>query len=437
MTSPLRYHELLVLPDRPSQEMTTGGPAPPSVASENEIKVLTFADLVRLTIQHHPELRNVEASIEQAQGQFIQAGLYPNPQAGWQAAELNTPGASAGRQGLMLNQTIITADKLGLAQSAAAENISVQDWQAISRWYAVLRQLRSAYFEMLGIQREVQVNEELVKIAEESLRASERLEKAGVGNRPDVLRAQVEWEQAKNRLQVSRQQAEAKWRQLMAAAGTTDVSMRPLAGRLESASVHYDFEQMRESVLHQHSDLQAAQSAIREAEWLVRRAEVEVIPDVQLQMMPEYSFQDRGMSGQVSLSVNVPVFDRNQGNRLSARAALMKAHAERREVELRLMAALASAFQRYQSSLQQVENYRDRIIPTAEESLRLVLLGYESGAAKFDYNAVVLAQTTLAQARLSHVQAMTELQLAISDLEALLQTEGGRFFRTSEVNSHP
>lgn len=392
----------------------------------------TLSELISTAMLNHPELRKAQATIEEAQGQFVQAGLYPNPQLGWQASELNSPGASAGRQGLVIGQNIVTADKLGIAQAAALEAISVSDWQAISQWYRIVSQVQTAYFEMLAAQREVQVNEELAKIAEESFRTSERLEKAGVGNRPNVLRAQVEWHQAQNRLQVSKQQAQAHWRLLVTAIGLKELPMKALVGQLEQQTQDYQYDQIRLELLAHHSELQAAQAAIREAEWRLRRAEAEVVPDLQFQLMPEYSYPDRSMSGQINLTVAVPVFDRKQGNRQSAQAAVLKAHAQKKAIELQLLEQLALAMQRYESSMIQVKNYKNKIIPAAEESLRLIMLGYESGNAQFDFNAVALAQTTLAQARLAYVQALKDLQLAVIELEALRQFDHGRYFRDAK-----
>ena len=79
--------------------------------------------------------------------------------------------------------------------------------------------------------------------------------------------------------------------------------------------------------------------------------------------------------------------------------------------------------------LVQARNVEEKILPNARESLRLILLAYEAGDPKYDYTAVLQAQSALAQARLGAVQALSDLQRAVGELEALLQRDGGAFFR--------
>jgi cobalt-zinc-cadmium efflux system outer membrane protein len=416
---------LLAVPARPA----TALPAEPSPDGLPDAGPLTLADFVEVALRRNPELRIAEARVEEAQGRFLQAGLYPNPMVGWQANDVGARDNRAGKQGITLTQDIVTAGKLDIAQAAAGQGVAAADWQAVTRWYEVMAKLRAAYYDALTAQRAVQVNDELTRIAENAFLTAEKFERAGAGNRPDVLRAQVELEQMRNRLEVARRQAEARWRLLAAAAGLDELPQRPLAGRLEDTVGDYDYAALRSAILANHSDLQAARAAVAEADLLLRRAEVEVVPDVQLYAQPQYMFDEQSAGAQAGITITLPVFNRNQGNIRAARAELAKAHETLRQTELRLLANLAAAYQRYQAARLLVRNIAELILPKAQESLRLILLGYERGDEKFDYTAVLQAQNILAQVRMGYVEALGDLQTAATDLEALLQRPGGTFFR--------
>src|SRR5207244_12553684 len=114
---------------------------------------------------------------------------------------------------------------------------------------------------------------------------------------------------------------------------------------------------------------------------------------------------------------------RNQGNILAARPDVARTEEQVRQVELRLTERLAAAYQRYQAAREQREAYEKRILPRARESLRLVTIGYERGDPKYDFTALLQAQQTLAQVRLTYVESLGEMWKAISELSGLLQQE--------------
>ena len=92
--------------------------------------LIGLEELQQIARENHPGLRASAASVEAARGLMIQAGLPPNPNFGYEAdtvRTLNTPGY----HGAYLQQTFITARKLGLAAQAAAvdyANAEVNQW---------------------------------------------------------------------------------------------------------------------------------------------------------------------------------------------------------------------------------------------------------------------------------------------------------------------
>src|SRR5437868_15444565 len=127
-----------------------------------------------------------------------QARLYPNPSFGPNFSQLGDSANRLGEPGARLTQTIVTGNKIGIAKAAAAFGVEAADWQAFTKWYDVVTRVRLAYYELLTGLREQDTVQEIVRVSDEALKAAKTLEKIGAGNRPDVLRAQVEYEQ--NRL---------------------------------------------------------------------------------------------------------------------------------------------------------------------------------------------------------------------------------------------
>ena len=184
---------------------------PPGTLVFAEPAAMTFAELAALAGNSHPDVKIARAAVIAAQGRFIQSGLYPNPIIGYYGTDLNEQAIRAGKEGINIIQLIVTNNKLGLARAAASKGVAAADWTAVSRYFDVVSRLRVAYFDAIAAQREVKVNEDLLVIAEQGLKAAEKLVAAGTGARPDVLRARVDMELFRNRLAIARNRADATW----------------------------------------------------------------------------------------------------------------------------------------------------------------------------------------------------------------------------------
>lgn len=381
---------------------------------------LSLEQALALARERHPELRAAAAFVAEAEGKLLQAGLYSNPVVGWSGQQMNA-GGTAGQQGAFVEQSIVTGGKLQLDQAAAAQALSAAQWRAVTQRFDLEARVRAAFYEALAAQRLVADTETIVKLAEENLEASKKLEKAGQSSRPNVLRAQVELETNRNQLIAARQRAAAAWPLLATAMGLPEMPEAPLMGDLEAARPDYALPALRQAVLERSSELMAAQAAAAQAQELAARARAENIPDLDVQLQPLYDFSEREAQASAQVGVRIPLWNKNQGNIAAADAEALRRAAEVEAVRLKLNERLVAAFQRYSAAQAQAEQFEKRILPQAKEALRLSKVAFESGDTKFDYTSLLDAQRTLASAKLSYVQTLSEAWRAVAEVEGLLQ----------------
>lgn len=391
-----------------------------------EIAPFSLDDLLTLAISRHPELRSARARVESALGDLVQAGLYPNPVVGPQFREIGHRNDNLGEIGLGVTQTIVTANKLELARTAAAHGVSAADWQALTRWFAVVTRVRLAYVELLAAQRERDTVLDMERVAKDIFQAAETLEKAGFGTHLAVLLAKVELEQQSLKKLVADTKLEGAQRALAAAVGVPDVALDGLRGDLDKAPPRYSWESLLEWTTNSSAEVQEARVLIAQREQLVLKAEADVRPNIDVSAVPFYSAPDRQWRGDVTVSAAVPIFNRNEGNIRAARAELARARADEQDLALKLRARLAAAYQRFESAQAQVDAYQKRILPNARESLRLVEVGFRKNDAKYNYTALLQAQQTLFSAQLAHVQALADLQRAAAELAGIAQLDDWR-----------
>ena len=167
-----------------------------------------------------------------------------------------------------------------------------------------------------------------------------------------------------------------------------------------------------------------AQEAVAREEQL-RSARREAVPDLQLRaelqqnrqlLEAEVSNTYRvGLQGFVIAGVNIPVFNRNQGNVAAAKAELVRAQQEVTRVQLSLRRSAQPLLQAYLTEQVEAERYKSEMIPRAAHAYQLYLNKYRQMASA--YPQVIISQRTLFQLRLGYIQALERLWMSAIALQ--------------------
>ena len=127
-------------------------PYEPDALPDDSLSAMGLEEFHRIARENHPGLRAAAASVEAAHGQVIQAGLPPNPNFGYEADTVRTAN-TLGYHGAYLQQTFITAQKLGLAAQAATVDYANAQVNQRKAWVTVQSTVRRAYFQLLAARR--------------------------------------------------------------------------------------------------------------------------------------------------------------------------------------------------------------------------------------------------------------------------------------------
>lgn len=117
----------------------------------------------------------------------------------------------------------------------------------------------------------------------------------------------------------------------------------------------------------------------------------------------------------VGVSMPLPLFNRNQGNVLSASRRADQARDLRNAVELRLRTQVQSALDLWATASQEVESFDRVILPSAQNAVDAATRGFEMG--KFSFLEVLDAQRTLIEARGQYLQSLamaTDAKVAVA-----------------------
>lgn len=382
---------------------------------------LTLDDLEQMALANNPSLMQARAVVRKTRGAHEQVGLYPNPTVGYVGEDMGGDNG-AGEQGGFVQQQIVTADKLELNQAVAARDIETALLELDTQRYRVLTDVQVAFYEVLGAQREVETALQLEQVAADGVRAAEELLEGGLGTRPDVLQARTELNQVRIELDNARIRYEAAWKDLASVLGRPNLAPRALEGALDREVPQLDWQDTYDRLVGTSPELQAALTRVERARAQLRRQEVQPIPNLLTGAEITQNVRNNFTVATARLGVFLPVSNRNQGNIESAFSELRRAQANVERLRLRLRRRLASAFRDYASARQQVEKYREKIIPDAKGNLELTEEGYREG--EFDFLTVLVVRRTYFETNLAYVRSLSDLQQAAEVIDGLLLTGG-------------
>lgn len=400
-------------------------PAPPPLG-RSVTDVLTLDRAVRLALENNPELRSSRGRIDAATGRAYQAKLWTNPELTLGAEDWPTRGGgfSDAKKLVGVAQTVPFPGKKKLDRQIGVSGIRLSEAELGLRRLELIRDVKTTFYQVLAAERLVDVAGELVKVAESSASAARKRVAAGAAADQEQLRAEILFEQARTELSGFERELVAARQTLALLLGRPDLGETPVSGSLaETANLNL-LDHGPEQWLANHPSVVAVKSSRDRAELELRRARLEPYPDVRFGLA---GGRDSGPAGggivQFGLSVPLPLIDRSKGRKQEAQANLRIAEADQVGAEQRLLRAWGTTRKRFRTAVEQVTNYRERILPKANEALRLVQTGFEQG--KFGFIDLLDTQRTTAEVRLAYQQKLLELNVAQAELEALVARTPG------------
>ncbi len=351
----------------------------------------------------------------------MQASFYPNPTFGTYSPQL---AGNQSQYAVTVNQELVTKGKIRLDTAAAERAALAAEMTFVRARFDLFTMVRKRFYTALAMQRRVEVLDQMVQIARKSHEISERLLKAGVGPRSDVLLLQIELSKAEAELRNAHTLAETSRRELAAATGLVDLPIPRVSGDLQQALPNYELLPTQQAVLARNASVRAAQFEVARWQFLLRRAEVEPYPNVD--MMGGYQRQLPGNGfplnqGLYTFNVVVPLYNQNQGNIRAAQSTIASSVAAYNRVRTELANETALAFGRYITARQFADRYRDEILPSAVSVQRITGQLYNQGQVEF--LRYLASQRALLDANLAYITAQEDRWIAAADLASLLQSE--------------
>jgi outer membrane protein, heavy metal efflux system len=407
-------------PDVTAAARQTPESVPPPAAMPAAPPALGLDQLEALAMSHNPTLAQASARVSSMHGNWVQQGLYPNPRLAYKADEIGDDNR-AGFQGFSVAQEIVTKGKLGLAQNVASQQVQQAQQEYAAQEWRVRNDVKLRFYEVLLAQRALLLNQEMEKVSGVAVDAANNLFRANQVGRSDVLQARVESDTVQLQTVKARNAHESAWRRLAAVIGMPDLPAQPLAGDLRQDIADSTWDEAWARLFSSSPELSAAQAKVCAAQWAVRKACADRCPNWDVESGYSHDNATGFDTGGITVSVPVPLFNRNQGAIRQANADLQAAQAEVDRVALDLRTRLAAMFERYMNAREFVNRYERDILPNAKESVDLASSRYQAGESNF--TALLVAQRTYLQTQITYLDSLRELRETSVLIDGLLLSD--------------
>jgi cobalt-zinc-cadmium efflux system outer membrane protein len=375
---------------------------------------LTLGEAVRRSLRFNPAVQAAGLEIDARRAEILQAGLRPNPELGGQAENIGQTGQDAT---IELSQLFELGGKRVKRVRVAELDVGVAAWDFEAARLRVASNTAQSFIDVLVAQERLKILDDLQVVAENLGVAVDERVRAGNVSPVEAQRTQIEVTRAKAQLNEERARLTVTKRLLANYWGSQSIDFGSVRGELTSTNHIPSAEQIS-------IELASNPDIARWAEEMIRRkavlelARANAVPDLRLGAGAKRLEEPDETGAVVSLSVPLPLFNRNQGNIAAAETRIFKGQRESLSATTDVNAVFLEAYSRLVASAERLKALEKEILPAAKEVYEATMKGYSAG--EFDLLSILDAQRTLFGTRLEIVNARGEFHKAKAQIEALI-----------------
>lgn len=371
-------------------------------ASAVEQPLLSLDSALARAFANNPELAAARWEIDIAQGARQQAGLIPNPVLSVDAEDTRRDSRTTS---VKLSQALELGGKRGARIDVASRGQELAALELERRRNQLRADVLDAYYAALRAQERTQLAGRSLALAERGVAVAQGRVNAGKASPVEATRAQVQLAEVRLELNRGQMEQDNAYRRLamVTGAATSDfagVQEQPLALAALPAPAQLLGR------LPETTELRLAEQEVVQREASLGLEKAQRIPDLDVSVGSQYDASARERVNLVGLSMPLPLFNRNQGNVLSAARRADQARDLRNATELRLRTETRQALEQWNTARGEVQSFNQTILPAAQRAVDSATQGFEMG--KFSFLDVLDAQRTLIGARTQYLAAVAQ-----------------------------
>ncbi|HEX9654503.1 MAG TPA: TolC family protein [bacterium] len=389
--------------------------------------ILNLDELIAGALKSNPSLQAARLQTAAARTQVRQVRAWDPPQVGIEFYQtpiqaFPNPVSEGMETDYFVQQMIPFPGKISNMAKAARNNVemSAENYNALER--RVIRDLKSAYYELYLVQRKIAINAENQALLRQFVDIAMKQYEVGMGKQVDIFRAQTELSSLITEginLEQQQKVSEAMINTILNHPVNSPLGYVP---DLADTTATWTYDQIMPLALKVRPELKAMDYNINMNRAELALAKREYVPD----LMVRFMYKDMANTGDdfwaLMGGVSVPLAFWSKGkfkgkvqeNQLNVK----RAEEEYTEVKNMILFEVQRALVKVQSNKNVLTLYESTVVPQAEQTMQSTLAAYQTGKTEFlmlidAYRMLLMAKLDYHMAVMNYMTSQAQLEQAV------------------------
>jgi cobalt-zinc-cadmium efflux system outer membrane protein len=386
---------------------------------------ITLDQAIQMALDHNHALRATRTQIQQSQAQELTASIHPNPVFTFNSLFIPFTAATADNFNTIsefdvgVGYTFERGHKRQRRISAARDQTAVTQSQVADAERTIVFNVSQQFVNALLAKANVELATQDLESFQQTVNIGQLQYKAGQISEGDFLKIQIQLLQFQNdqsQAELSQLQALAALRQLVGYDSVTPDYQ--VIGDLQYQPVALGLPDLQAKALANRPDLRAAQQGVTAARSQYELAQANGKRD--LNSTFQYSHVAGLNTGDLLFTMEIPIFDRNQGEIARTRYAITQFDETAREAEETVLTDVRNAYESLQTNGKIIELYQKGYLKQSQDSRDISAYAYQRGAASLlDF---LDAERSYRATQLAYRQSLAAYMVSLEQLRQAVGT---------------
>jgi outer membrane protein TolC len=375
--------------------------------------------LLRYAREHNPSLAAARFDVEAATRRAEPSAALADPVLRIEPMDVTRGGSTR----YLLMQSVPWLGKRGLQREVSEAKMAQADGQMAATWTDLANRIKQAYAMYHYTAASERLTQQTLDLLDNMEQIVHTRYANGLATQQDVIQVQVEKTMLRGELialQNEHHHSHARLNALLSRptsaplAEPTELRSMPSPASLDEAAL---LEQLRA----RNPQLRIAEADIQTAEKSRELSYAKRYPDFTFGVAPTQS-GNTIKQWDLMLELNIPLQQSSRRAQEGETEAMLSASTARKQALLdQMRSELSEALSALESARRTESLIATRLLPQAELTYQSALAGYETG--KVSFGMLIEAQKQILKAKQQHLQAQTDMQLRLADIEKSLGEE--------------
>jgi len=375
--------------------------------------------LLRYAREHNPSLAASRFDVEAAAQRAEPSAALPDPVLRIEPMDVTRGGGTR----YLVMQSVPWLGKRGLQREVSEAKVAQADGQMAATWTELASNIKQAY----AMNHYTAASERLTQQTLDLLDNMEQIVHTryanGLATQQDVIQVQVEKTMLRGELialQNEHHHSHARLNALLSRPTSAPLAL-PEQLRNMPSPASLDEATLLEQLLARNPQLRIAEADIQSAEKSRELSYAKRYPDFTFGIAPTQS-GNTIRQWDLMLELNIPLQQSSRRAQEGETEAMLSASTARKQALLdQMQSELSEALSALESARRTETLIATRLLPQVELTYQSALAGYETG--KVSFSMLIEAQKQILKAKQQHLQAQTDMQLRLADIEKYLGEE--------------